>query len=128
MTVEEAGRVDATPPETSAALALDGQSMEVEKKQEHTPGPYPLTVAEIGEGWNTLINKCWLPCADCNRWRNVPMAVRNTVVATSGRWTCGMATGWRDVRNPRRPAAACAERRAVCERSLKKDRKFAYFR
>jgi hypothetical protein len=117
---EEAGRVDATPPETSASLALDGQSMEVEKKQEHTPGPYPLTVAEIGEGW-ALINKCWLPCAECECWRNVPMAVRNTVVATSGRWTCGMATGWRDVRNPRRPAAACAERRAVCERSLKKD-------
>ena len=41
--------------------------------------PYPITEEEVCDGWDTLINKCWLQCADCNRWRNVPKAVRDEV-------------------------------------------------
>jgi hypothetical protein len=80
--------------------------METEIKQTHTLGmPYPLNQSEIDQGWDTLITKYWLQCTECNCWRSVPKAVRDKEVAATGRgWTCGMASRWRDVRNPRRPA------------------------
>ena len=60
--------------------------MEVEQKAatEEPPTaasnvPCPLSEQEIQHGWNTLMNKCWLQCADCNRWRNVPEEVRDKV-------------------------------------------------
>jgi hypothetical protein len=40
---------------------------------------YPITEAEISDGWDTLVNKYWLQCTDCHRWRNVPEAVRYEV-------------------------------------------------
>ena len=59
--------------------------MEVEQKAatEEPPTarnvPCPLSEQEMQHGWNTLMNKCWLQCADCNRWRNVPEEVRDMV-------------------------------------------------
>jgi hypothetical protein len=41
--------------------------------------PYPISEEERLDGWDTLINKCWLQCADCNRWRNAPKAIRDEV-------------------------------------------------
>jgi hypothetical protein len=103
---------DATAAEASVSVALGGKAVQI--KQEHTPGmPYPLNQHYIDIGWDTMINKCWLRCADCECWRNVPKAVRDKVVAETGKqntWTCGMATRWRDVRNPRRPACSRATR------------------
>jgi hypothetical protein len=40
---------------------------------------YPITKAEISDGWDTLVNRYWLQCSDCHRWRNVPKAVRDEV-------------------------------------------------
>ena len=42
---------------------------------------YPLSEEEMQDGWDTLVNKCWLQCANsgCKRWRNVPRAVRDRV-------------------------------------------------
>ena len=45
--------------------------------------PYPISAAEIQDGWDTLLCKCWLQCADCSRWRNVPEAVRDEVRGAS---------------------------------------------
>ena len=39
--------------------------------------PYPISEAEIKQGWDTLVNKYWLQCTRCQRWRNVPEAVRH---------------------------------------------------
>jgi hypothetical protein len=40
---------------------------------------YPLSEEEMQDGWDTLVNKCWLRCdnSGCKRWRNVPKAVRD---------------------------------------------------
>ena len=40
---------------------------------------YPITKADISDGWDTLVNRYWLQCSDCHRWRNVPKAVRDEV-------------------------------------------------
>ena len=59
--------------------------MEVEQKvaTEEPPVarnvPCPLSEQDTQHGWNTLMNKCWLQCAHCNRWRNVPEEVRDKV-------------------------------------------------
>ena len=58
--------------------------MEVEKEERlaaATPRdmPYPISKKETLEGWDTLINKCWLQCATCRRWRNAPKAVHEEV-------------------------------------------------
>lgn len=54
--------------------------------------PYPISAEEIQDGWNTLLCKCWLQCADCSRWRNVPEAVRDEVRGASLHASC--ASSW----------------------------------
>ena len=41
--------------------------------------PYPITEKETRLGWDTLLNRCWLQCTACDRWRNVPKTVRDGV-------------------------------------------------
>jgi hypothetical protein len=59
--------------------------MEVEVKEERlaaaTPRdmPYPISKEEKLDGWDTLINKYWLQCVTCERWRNVPKVVHDEV-------------------------------------------------
>ena len=50
--------------------------------------PYPISATEIQDGWDTLLCKCWLQCADCSRWRNVPEAVRDEVRGASLHASC----------------------------------------
>ena len=50
--------------------------------------PYPISAAEIQDGWDTLLCKCWLQCAHCSRWRNVPEAVRDEVRGASLHASC----------------------------------------
>jgi hypothetical protein len=113
LTTEAGAEKDVSSADSAAGQAA--KMTETAIKQEHTPGmPYPLTKAEIEKGWNTLMNKSWLQCHLCDCWRNVPKSVHDVVGETTGtwvsgvwsggRWTCGMASSWRDVRTPRRPA------------------------
>ena len=51
-----------------------------EEQGTHTHSvPYPISEVEIEQGWDTLVNKYWLRCSGCQRWRNVPEAVRHEV-------------------------------------------------
>ena len=50
--------------------------------------PYPISATEIQDGWDTLLCKCWLQCAHCSRWRNVPEAVRDEVRGASLHASC----------------------------------------
>jgi len=65
---------------------VDNVKVKVEEGAEEPPAaatagdvPYPLSLRETQDGWDTLMNKCWLQCADCKRWRNVPEEVRDKV-------------------------------------------------
>jgi hypothetical protein len=58
----------------------EAAAMDEEEPQEQAP-PYPITKAETLDGWDTLVNRFWLQCTDCHRWRNVPKAVRDEVRA-----------------------------------------------
>jgi hypothetical protein len=54
--------------------------MEVEEgTTEERNVPYPISREKAAVGWDSLVNKCWLQCDACNRWRNAPKAVRNAV-------------------------------------------------
>jgi hypothetical protein len=68
--VEEVSCVDHMEEEEAAATEEPPTARNV---------PCPLSEQEMQHGWNTLVNKCWLQCADCNRWRNVPEEVRDKV-------------------------------------------------
>ena len=65
--------------------SVDTMEVEEEVKEERlaaaTPRdmPYPITDKEKLDGWDTLINKCWLKCNNCRRWRNVPRAIHDEV-------------------------------------------------
>jgi hypothetical protein len=65
--------------------SVDKMEVEVEVKEERlaaaTPRvmPYPISEEEKTDGWNTLINQCWLQCVTCERWRNVPKVVHDEV-------------------------------------------------
>jgi hypothetical protein len=52
-----------------------------EVMEEHAPHTvrHPITEAEARDGWDTLVNRYWLQCTDCQRWRNAPKAVRDEV-------------------------------------------------
>jgi hypothetical protein len=52
-----------------------------EVMEEHAPHTvrHPITEAEVRDGWDTLVNRYWLQCTDCQRWRNAPKAVRDEV-------------------------------------------------
>jgi hypothetical protein len=56
----------------------EAAAMDEEEPQEQAP-PYPITQAEISDGWDTLVNRSWLQCDECHRWRAVPKAVRDEV-------------------------------------------------
>ena len=55
--------------------------------------PYPISAEEIQDGWDTLLCKCWLQCADCSRWRNVPERVRDEVRGGSLHASCALSSG-----------------------------------
>jgi hypothetical protein len=66
--------------------SVDMMEVDEEVKEERlaaTPRdmPYPISEEEKTDGWDTLINKCWLKCnnRDCERWRNVPKAIHDEV-------------------------------------------------
>lgn len=65
-------------------------TMEVEEERLPAATPrrsYPISEAEEADGWDTLINQCWLQCSDCNRWRNVPKEVRDEVSCRTAGFT-----------------------------------------
>ena len=66
------------PPQCTVTTEVD-QEAATEEPSVARNVPCPLSEQEIQHGWNTLMNKCWLQCADCNRWRNVPEEVRDKV-------------------------------------------------